>query len=1083
MRKSKTILGLDLGTSSVGWAMLKLDVDGNSIISGEILGTNSRIFSASVEGQGKAQKPKNAARREARQQRRQHRRKRIRKNLLRSLLVEHGLLPEIIPMTSSSVFNRLDQESNPYLLRSKALDEKLGLSEIGRIIFHIAKRRGFRSSRIHGKPNEDGPVLKEIGEIKSAMASSRTIGEFLSTLEKKRGSASRERRGYLARDDFESEFEQIWAKQMEFYPRILNVELKNKIWETVFNQRETRWDRALIGKCSYDPKKKRCYLAHQSAQRFRYWQDINNIRLQNKATFERIKLSTEQKNRLAEILESVEKISVDTIPKRLKILGDFQVNLSGSKKTLYGNRTAAAFRSAFAKGVWNGFSEEVKDKIINAFYRIGDDDQILRKHLKEKWGFENGQIERLLKINLEQNYSRHSLNAINKMLPFLNQGYLYNEAFRLAKYQDAFRSRWNQIQDIDREQIFDDLISFRGTESEIIHLRIRWGFDEKLVTAIERTYSSLRSKFDLPNLEKLEPLAENLRNPIAQKTLTQVRKVVNEIIRQYGKPDEIRVELGRDLKATKEQKDEYQRQQFRNERLNTEAEDQLGKYNSGSRVTGKQKLKYRLWKEAGEHCPYSGEYISPELLLADGAVEIDHIIPYERCWDDSYMNKTICLGYINREKGRRTPLEHFGSDNEVYYRILERTKSFPEPKQKRFQMATEEVEQIDWANRQLSDTRYISLKAREYLLRLYDNAQAVTVVTGQSTELLRRNWGLNRILNPSKNEDKNRRDHRHHAIDAIVVALTNRKLFDQISTLAGRNRVEMQSTFHNFPKPWTHFYEDVKEAIGLIDAVDQNDPAKTIVVSHSATHRIRGGLFKETAYQKIRDGLYRTRKALENLKKPNISGDDIIDPTIRELVRERFAEHNDIAKAFGPGSPPLYLKNGKKNKPTVIRKVRIQLNKSDETMIAVKSGTGENFKYYPLGGNHHVEIFENVLKGTRRAKVISRFEALRNLGKAIKNGHTPSPISGECSENEVLKFSLCQNDLVEIRGDDNILRVYRVQKMSEASGFDMTLRLPHDGYTKDGEGEFVRMSGFKKLSQIIRKLQVDPLGHLSQAND
>jgi len=1082
MSRTRTVLGLDLGPTSVGWAFLRLSYEGSRLTSGEILGTNSRIFPAAVDGQGKSQKPKNAARREYRHQRRQHRRKRQRRNRLRSILIANGLLPLETIAESSRQFNNITAEpekcANPYRLRAKALDEKLELYEIGAALFHLAKRRGFKSSRIHGKSKEDGPVIKEIEHVRSEMAGFRTIGSFLNSLGKKRGSGSSNRRGYLARDDFEKEFEEIWSKQQTFYPNTLTNRLKQAVWEIIFSQRQARWDRSLIGKCSYDNKKKRCYAAHQSAQRFRYWQDINNIRIQEKTTFVRRSLSRDEKRRLAEMLERTEKISLDAVTKRLRIQGSFKVNLSGSKTALYGNRTAAAFRTKSLKSIWNNLTEEEREKLINAFYRIGDQDAILKKHLKEKWNFNDDQIENLLMVNLEQGFSRHSLNAINKMLPFFEQGYLYNEAYRLAKYREAFRAKWENIQELDREKIFEDLIAFKGTDSEVIHMKIRWGFDDELIERIEKTYAGLKNKFDLPNLEKLEPLAENLRNPIVQKCLTQVRKVVNEVIRTYGKPDEIRIELGRDLKMTADQKAEYEKQQRRNKKLNDDAERELGMYNGGTRLTSKQKLKYRLWRELDEfcdrRCPYSGEYITLEMLLEDGLIEIDHIIPYERCWDDSFVNKTICFGHVNREKGNRTPREYFGGNENGYYQFLQRVEDFPDAKRKRFEMKSEELADIDWAGRQLSDTRYISLKAREYLLQLYDNAQAVTVVTGRSTELLRRNWGLNKILNPDGMDDKNRRDHRHHAIDAIVVALTDSGLFDYISTLAGQNREEMHSAFRNFRKPWLSFFADVEKSIN------------SIVVSHAPIRRVRGEYFKQEAYFKLTDGKFAHRVDLNKIS--NTNWRKIVDGGIRSIVKARLDEYGGNAvQAF---TEPLYIShtNPKKKdvgKNTRISKVRVYEDKFVERKAHIRYGhDGKPIAYYASGGNHHAELIENIRTGKRRIYVVSSHEAFRNVRMSVMNGGSASPNTWDLERDEKPVFTLAANDYVEFCGENNELNIYRVQKVSQGEkGFEIMLRSPYDGFTEAKEGEPVRIQGVAALSRITRKFQVDPLGRLSETGD
>lgn len=1083
----KRIIGLDLGTASVGFAYIVLEKGSDGDSRGTILESNSRIFPAAVDGRGKSQKPKNKARRDARHMRRQHRRKRIRRNKLRALLVANGLLPSVSPESIATEFPDMTL-LDPYRLRAKGIAEQIEPYEFGRALTHLAKRRGFRSSRLRGKPKEDGPVLKEIASVRAEMekAGLPTPGAYLNSLEgKKRGSELLGRRGYMSRDDHEREFDLIWSKQSSYYPELLTEGLKQEVWDAIFTQRETRWDRGSIGKCSYEPQKKRCYISHQAAQRFRYWQDTNNIRVRDEETGIRRALSPDERRKLAEALESAKEISVSDIPKKLGIIGT--INLSRSKKTLYGNRTAAAFRGALGKTAWNKLTESEKEKLINVFYRLGDNDETLKKHLEQKWDFSDEQIEKLLGVHLEQSYSNHSLNAINKMLPFLQEGYRYDEAFRLAKYKDVFRADWDQVLAHDHEKIFPALVKFKGTQTDTTHLKITFGFSDELIEKTEETYERIKSKFDPLNLNKLEPLNENLRNPIVQKALTQVRQVVNMLIDTYGKPDEIHVELSRELKMTREQKEEYEKQKGRNERLNDEAELELGRLNHGQRVTNKQKQKYRLWKELkDQRCPYTGEYIGLESLLQDGLVEIDHIIPYERCWDDSYMNKTICLSQANREKSDRTPREYF-ADEQKYHEVLERVKDFPPPKLNRFKMTTAEVAEIDWAGRQLSDTRFISKKVREYLIQLFDRPEAVSVVTGQSTELLRRNWGLNKILQTDGTNDKNRRDHRHHAIDAIVVALTNRKLFTYMSTLAGENRAEMHSAFHNFEPPWIGFRDQVENAMRYLENFNGQSLEDSRVVSHTPTRRVRGEYFKQGAYMKLSDGRFVHRVPLD--KKVYKNWEKIVDKGIQRLVKHRLDEAGSPENAV---ASPLFLPHTDRKKPrygkqTPIRKVRVVEDKLVERKAHVEyDANGRPIRFYASGGNHHAELFENVKTGKRRIKVITSHEAFENIRKCVLNGEVPSPNSWEIKEDERPLFTLCANDCVEYRENDGAFGIYRVQKMSQSGDertFEVVIRPPQDGFTEPKDGRPIRIRSIGDLSNIKRKLQVDPLGRLTQARD
>ncbi len=1000
MFDSQIVLGLDLGVTSVGWALIKNNFEDDIISSTEIITTGVRIFPATTEGTQNT--PKNFKRRTSRGTRRLLRRKRQRKNHLREILVSKNLLPKIEKGESSESFDAL---GNPYDLRVRGLSEKLEPLEIGRAIYHLAKRRGFLSNRKSGKSKDDGVVFEGIAEIKGGIEQNnfKTLGQYLNTLDKKR-------RHYTARKMVEDEFEEFWTAQEKYYPEILNENLKTEIKHIVFYQRPIQSQRGLIGLCSFEKGKKRCDMARQEAQRLRYWQDINNLQLQDRESLNWRILSIAEKAKLADEFEKKKEITYKGLRKLLKIDEDVRINLEANEKKLYGNKTAVVLRKAIGK-VWDELAEEKQNRLIEELFRI-ESEIALENRLRGFWKFDNKQIEETLKVQLESGYSRCSLKAARKILPKMQEGMRYDEA---------------------------------ATE----------------------VYGDHRKSFDLQSFEKLSLPPKDLRNPIVSKGLHELRKVVNAILREYGKPDEIHLEMARDLKLTAKQKERAIKQQNQNKRANEEAEDFYRQKFGLENVSGFDKLKYRLWKESGEMCPYTGEKIPPEVLMDDQKIDVEHIIPYSRSFDDSYMNKTICLASFNRDvKKNLTPFELFGGDEQKYFEMLKRIENLPSAKQKKF--VQKSVDENEMIGRQLSDTRYICKEARGYLLQLYKNEQAVTVIAGGATANLRHVWGLNSILADGDVDVKNRYDHRHHAIDAIVIALTSRRLFQYISKLASRNRELMKRNLSAMEMPWENFLTDVSEAIN------------SIVISHAPVHRVRGELLKSTAYGATnQEGVFVTRKDLNSLTLPAV--EKIVDETVREIVGERIEQYEgDLKKAF---AEPLFHKDGK----TLIKKVRIHEAKSLETIVGVKDENGETYKYYALGGNHHVEIFENLQTEEKKAFLVSRFQAMQNLRESVRKGNSPSSIlrkpdeSWGNPENWRYLFSLCSSDYIEFLGDDGKLSLYRIKEMSLGP---KVLALPlNEARKKDYmKGITLSIQG-KGFNKIIRKLQVDPLGHLSQAND
>lgn len=1020
MNQRKRVLGLDLGVTSVGWAMLELDADevgrtvrndDGEMQNAQIIAAGVRIFPATTED--KTTEPKNAARRSKRGQRRLVMRKAKRRNELRALLTANGLLPEANGSDPEHTFQQL---GDPYQLRDKGLDEKLEPYEIGRAIYHLSKRRGFLSNRKSAKSKDDGVVYEGIARIRKELEDGgfRTLGQALYARvaeAKRQNGFAKLRKEFTHRTMTENEFDLIWAAQKHHHNGLLTDELNAEIKRIMFYQRPLKSQRGLIGKCTFEPDKKRCDLARQQAQRLRYWQDLNNLQLQDPETLNWRALTAEEKEKLSRELEHSKELTYKKLRKLLRIGDDVRVNLEANEKKIYGNKTAYYFRKAIGKK-WDDLNDEEQDRLTDELIRI-ESEFGLKRRLKSYWNFSDEEIEKLEGVwhQLEDGYSRLSLKAIRRVLPLMKEGKRYDEA----------------------------------------------------VTEI---YGDHRKKFGSDDVQQLALPPKDLRNPIVYKALCETRKVVNAIIREFGRPDEIHVEMARDLKLTRLQKEAAMKQANLNKKAN-EAAVAFYKEHFGldeASVSGTDKLKYRLWRESGERCPYTGNHIPAHALMDDGLVDIEHIIPYSRCFDDSYMNKTICDARFNRDvKKNRAPGEFYDHESEDYFQLLQRISCLPFGKQRKFKLTLDEIEhperydkknKKDWIGRMLSDTRYICREVRGYLRQLYppdpDESRYVQVIAGGATAALRDKWHVNAILSDGDIEVKNRWDHRHHAIDAIVVALTDRGLYQFISKLAGRNRELLKRPLSRFSQPWEGFLSDVETAM------------KSLVVSHAPTRRVRGQLLEETAYGATAEpGVFVTRKSVSALTDAAVKR--IVDPVVKELVELRLLQFGgDLKKAF---AEPLYHKDGK----TPIHNVRVRENKTPEGLIGIKNGSGREYKYYPTSGNHHMDVYENADTGERLPKVIPLFYAAQRNWEAVSPGPGWNKL-----------FSLCKNDYVEFLGDDGELGVYRVHKMSGDPGWYLWIRPPADA-RKQYEG-VVQITNSEKLRKITRKLQVDPLGRLTPAS-
>lgn len=1012
-------LGLDLGTNSIGWALIDFD---NNQQPQQLLACGSRIFQEAVEA--KTGTPKNHARRAARAARKLVARRKQRRTKLLNLLVRHGLLPQDETKRHALLLD--NQANNPYQLRKLGLDEKLEPFSFGRALYHLAHRRGFLSNR-KAASEEDGKVKTAISALRSEMQG-RTLGAFLAD-------QPTQRRRYTDRAMYAEEFEQLWEKQATFEPEQLTRALKVEIKNSIFFQRPLKSQKHLVGKCTFEPTRKRATKAILLAQRFRILLDVNHLAVKNPITREFRPLTQDERDKLADALDQQKSMTWGAVR---KVIGwnkkdsmheGETFNLEeGKKDKLIGNRTACDLRGALGDR-WNALTTQQQDDLVTDMLTIDNPDGFL-KRMKTHWSFDADTAEALATIELEPGYARLSAKAMRAILPYLEQGMIYSEACKAAGYD---HSNPNQ--------------------------------------------RAITDKLGLPS---------NVRNPVVQKALFETRKVVNAIVRKYGKPAVIRVEMARDMKLSKRQKEELQKEQNKQKKANDLATEILRKEFGIQQPARADIQKYNLWLECKEVCPYTGTVISREMLFSP-EVDVEHILPYSRSLDDSYMNKTLCIATFNRQvKLNNTPYEIGQGDPLAYAEIFQRIKTLPFPKRRRFEQ--KEVETDKFIERQLNDTRYICVEVRDFLQQL---GVPVEVSKGEATAKLRGRWKLNTLLSPDGSNEKNRADHRHHAIDAVVIALTNRSLFQKLSRLSAQS-ISLDKSRFDVPLPWDAFYDDVYEKIDKV------------IVSYAPARKISGALHEDTAHgYSEAEKCFVYRKTLNKdftfsqvakirdaeIKKLVIAKLKTIEPAI-EKVWDKSPPQNDedkqrikkdkealkkrekeiIKQAFGNPISPLLHKDG----ITPIRAVRIKDNSTKEGALAIKNKDEKEYKYHPIGNNHHVEIFEYPESGKREVRFVDVVVASRRA--RIDKTNIVQKGNGDTS----FMFSLCANDLVEIDGINTA--PYRVQKFSSGKDFEITLKKLNDALSDLNENT-VRIRNEKDLTRIRRKLSVDPLGNLAQCND
>lgn len=1035
VKANSTTLGIDLGPNSIGWALFRNDKSNKP---GGLIATGTRVFHAGLDdlemdGRGKS---RNSKRREARSRRRLLERRRRRMTNLAIFLRNIGLFPEI-KIEDSGIRHEFLKEydlanDQPYTLRAKGLDHKLEPYELGRALYHHGQRRGFLSNRKSAPKDtkEEKGIKKEIGELAGDIIKkkARTLGEYFSMTEP----ISEPIRGrYTSRKMYIDEFEQIWSKQSEFYPDILNEENRKKIFKIIFHQRPLKSQKHLIGECELEPNRFRAPWGILKAQRFRYLQLLCNLTVADDARSTQRPITDEEFELLQQNLELHGDITFAQA-RRLLGLGRFaKFNLElGGEKRIIGNKISAKLAKIFGEEIWSGFTEDKQNKIAEDLRCINNED-ILKSRGINVWGLNEEGAEKLSQIKLEDGYCRFSRQAIDRLLPMLERRVSLQTAIR-----ELYPERWDNEQD---------------------------------------------------RLDFLPPVSESglpaLRNPIVERTLTELRKVVNSIIAQYGKPNMIRIELARDLKQSGQQREKASRKIRANQRAREKAAKKIIEETGIENPTREDILKVLLAEECNWICPYTRKNISIGSILGDNPqFDIEHIIPFDRSLDDSFLNKTLCDAVENRKvKKNRTPFEAYHGSarwDEIVVRLSDFKSDVKFQKLRRFKMTPEEVQKEleGFTARQLNDTRWASRWAKQYLGLLYsgikgdgidaEGKRKVQAVGGPVTAHLRNQWNLNSILSDS--DIKGRDDHRHHAVDAVVVGLTDAGSIKKLSG-AAVSGYSGRKKFKEIEPPWDGFLEEVRNKI------------QSVTTSHRLSRRVRGAMHQESFYGKPRkdkDGktYIHIRKPLESLSKKELKY--IVDPVISDAIKTKLKElkQDDPKKAFADieNHPVLSGNHGKK---TPIHRVRVRMNLSETFPV----GKNHRTRHVLSDSNHHIEIVESTDPENEKINweglVVSLFEAYQRK----KNG-TPI-VRREFGVNKKFLFSLANGDIIELDNAEGTARgLFIVRTVPKSKQIKFVPINDARAYKQDMWGGLTAKPDSLRRRRC-RKLTVTPLGDVRTAND
>ena len=1028
----KTIWGFDLGIASVGSAAILTDDNGTPV---EIRHMGSRTIPMSADERNEFSNgnaiSKNAKRTQRRTQRKGYDRYQMRRATLITALKNNGLMPD----QTCTALDKLGLWS----LRSRAASERITLPELGRVLLHLNQKRGYKSARAEWNTKEDTDYVKTVnGRYGELREQGLTVGQYLF------GQLS-QNKDFRVRDliypqtAYIEEFDRIMAAQRPHYPRTLTEELIRRLRDDIiYRQRPLKSCKGLVAVCEFEGRKQIVHgherlcgpkVAPRSsplAQECRIWEQVNNIRLTDKSGAP-YPLAPEQKAKIAAWLATSSKLTWSQLQTLLGLRKSdgWCADQKTEKRGLVGNETYAKIAECFGEepipaGLLDFPLTENTDRknsgenhtpallydhksgevlceepalsispdidqtplyrLWHTIYSIADIDECAAVLQRKFSGIDPGTAGRLAAIDFtRQGFSNKSAKAMRRILPYLRRGYGYSDAMALAGYNHS------------------------GS-----------------LTTEERRKRPLKERLDL--------LPKNaLRQPVVEKVLNQLVNLTNALLETYGRPDEIRIELARELKQSQEERSKADKAIRDNERENKRIAERIEKEYPGLRATRRTIQKYKLHQElaAIDHrCIYCNQSIKLDDALTGTRVDIDHIIPQSLLFDDSMSNKTLSHSSCNRLKDNWTAYDFmkdgpFKADFAAYLERVDLLCKNSRTKRNKLLMPAEKIP-TDFIERQLRQSQYIARKAVELLQEVCTD---VWTTSGSVTAYLRRVWGweealmqlqlpryrgiegatewveykrdgqihrAERIVGWSKRDDR-----RHNAIDALTIACTRQGYIQRLGTLSRQTtqdymkQVLAEASPRTKSGPQASLLERYIASERPFTPAEVQDKAASILVSVKSGKRVttpgvrkagphgnrrvvqrvqvpRGPLSEESVYGRIPDPA--TGKPAYVIRYPLgpkfDKTDKIVDPALREAVRAW------LAGGAGEGEP--FRWNGQ-----TVRSVRCYTGLKPAAVEAVRydPDTGMPLGFVKPGNNHHIAFYRSP-DGKRQYRICTFWQAV-----------------------------------------------------------------------------------------------------------
>ncbi len=1113
----KKIVGLDIGVSSIGWSyLLESEIETDEETE-EVIELGSRIIHLSKDDTDQFSTGQSVTKHKERTQKRTARktnnRYKLRKHQLGEVLKNQGIIINL------ELFNLTAHEL--YALRVRAIHEPVTLAELARLWYQFNQKRGYQSLRgvVDEEADKKSNYLTEINERSQFLKeNNQTVGQYLfnrlQDYEQNHGVIEPITHIIFNRQDYFNEFNQIWECQKAEYPEVLTDDLLANIRDRIiFYQRPLMSQKHLVSDCTFEKNHKAAPKSSPLFQVFKIWQDLNHFEIKTKRGAI-VAFTVEMKQKVFEALDNQFDINKT---KFWEILGLKASEHRLNFKEIRGNITKAKLVEAFTELNINrpdllsfdphgNPDEQPLFRIWHLLYSINEknaDEILLRTLQNAPYHFSEIEVIGLIqKVSFKNDFGSLSSRAMRKILPYLEQGLNYaNACLEVGNRHSNYRTK-----EENNERVLAD---------------------------------------------KLEPLPKNsLRQPVVEKIVNQVINVMNAILADpnLGRPDEIRIELARELKQNIKQRSRTEKRNNDRQKARKNVVKEILKTFPDMKekeVTQRMIQKYELFQETNGICVYTGTEMKLGAVLSGQGYDIEHIIPKSRRFDDSFMNKTLADSSTNRDKNDLTAYDFmrnkgttaFEKFTEIIHK-LHKDKKISDAKLDNLLttlnpvwIAEQEAKALstDFINRQLNETQYITKQVKAELDKI---CRKITVTSGGITDYLRHQWGVDDVLKNiniekyeaagkvsdeeyrdrqghwrtrKKIEDWSKRDdHRHHAIDALVIACTKPAYIKRLNDLnqeydsynAMKKDGEKKESLTKFPQPKLKggFIQNVTKATENILISFKAGKKAVSTSKNKKTGQIniipRGQLHEETVYGQRVDKItgkpyYVVRKELKKEFTTLQQVEKIEDEKIRKLVLKRideFGGEKNIQKAL---EIPIY-QNGVQQIP--IKRVSVRVTTTNPTPLGNRVGA-----FVLEKNNHHLSIFQKA-NGNYTSEINSLWDCVKRKQNGLtliqnehKDGHS---FIGSFPKDEIFICELSREQIIEAVNQNNrkLLSkyLYQLTSMTRSSETGIDVFFRHHLETKDDKSKtaytlkkIIRVSSISNLLKFT-KVKINHLGQITK---